>query len=137
MNDNGKEKRSFNMSRIRSENTKPEIRLRKALFDKGFRYRLHKKSLPGTPDIIFSKNKLAVFVHGCFWHLHENCKDGRLPKSRLDYWEPKLKKNVERDRQNIQDLINIGWTVLIVWECEINKDVTAMVKEIEKIVSSR
>lgn len=119
------------MSRIRSKNTKPETVLRSILFSKGYRYRLHRKDLPGKPDLVFPMYKTVVFVHGCFWHLHNLCRDGRVPKSKLEYWEPKLKKNVERDKKNITLLIEMGGQVIVVWECEIKKDVDATVIRIE------
>lgn len=125
------EKRSYIMSRIRSKNTKPETVLRSILFSKGYRYRLHRKDLPGKPDLVFPMYKTVVFVHGCFWHLHNLCRDGRVPKSKLEYWEPKLKKNVERDKKNITLLIEMGGQVIVVWECEIKKDVDATVIRIE------
>lgn len=112
------------MSRVRSKDTKPELALRKELFSRGFRYRLHAKGLPGKPDIVFKKYKAVVFVHGCFWHLHSECRDGRIPKSKLDYWKPKLERNKERDVINKQTLTSNGWLVIVVWECEINKELT-------------
>jgi DNA mismatch endonuclease (patch repair protein) len=118
------------MSRIRSKDTKPELILRSALFHIGFRYRLHDKKLPGKPDLVFKKFKTVIFVHGCFWHLHENCRDGRLPKSKLDYWEPKLKKNVERDIIHEENLKSLGWKVVVVWECEILKNLDFTIQKI-------
>jgi len=119
------------MSRIRSKNTKPEMILRSALFRRGFRYRLHDKKLAGKPDLVFRKYKTVIFVHGCFWHLHKNCRDGRLPKSKLEYWKPKLTKNVERDVLHSVELKGQGWTVLTIWECEILKRLDAIVSMIE------
>ena len=112
--------RAKRMSLIRAKNTAPEIRVRKLLHRMGYRYRLHAKELPGKPDIVFRKRRIAVFVHGCFWHRHsaESCKLARLPKSRLDFWEPKLTKNRERDEKAISALEEAGWRVLVVWECE-------------------
>lgn len=126
----GKETRSYTMSRIRSKNTGPEISLRKALFHLGFRYKLHDKQLAGKPDIVFPKYKTVVFVHGCFWHLHQNCRDGRLPKSKLDYWEPKLKRNVERDAINCDLLKKSGWKVINIWECELKKNLDRCVLKV-------
>lgn len=111
------------MANIRAKNTKPEILLRAALFKKGLRYRIHVKDLPGKPDIIFKKYKLAIFVNGCFWHMHENCREGRIPNSRIEYWQPKLIKNVQRDLENQKKLLANGWNVIVVWECEIEKNV--------------
>jgi DNA mismatch endonuclease, patch repair protein len=116
-----KSKRSIIMSDIPSKNTKPEIILRKALFHKGYRYRVNYKKLPGKPDIAFPKYKTVIFVHGCFWHAHENCKDSHLPKSNIDFWEKKINSNKERDKRVVEQIISLGWTVVTVWECEIKK----------------
>jgi len=115
-------KRSEIMSRIKSRNTKPEMVVRKILFSKGLRYRLHEKDLPGKPDIVFRTSKLAVFVHGCFWLQHENCKDAFIPSTRQNYWLPKLEKNVQRDEKAIKCLNEMDWKVYIVWECLIKDD---------------
>jgi len=117
-----KEKRSKVMSNIRSKDTKPEILVRKMLFSKGYRYRLHVKNLPGKPDIVLRKYNAVVFVHGCFWHLHQGCRDGTIPKTRTQYWKKKLLGNKERDKKHIENLQNLGWRVLRVWECEVEKD---------------
>ena len=109
------------MSKISSKNTKPEITIRKLLFSMGYRYRLHAKGLPGKPDIILKKYNLVIFVHGCFWHLHHKCRDGTIPKTRPEYWENKLMNNRKRDKRNIRKLKNIGWRILRLWECEIEK----------------
>lgn len=113
-----KARRSENMRRIRSKNTSPELIVRKAVSALGYRFRLHSKKLPGKPDLVFPKLKKAIFVHGCFWHQHKNCIDGRLPKSRLGYWKPKLDKNVLRDRRNRRELKKLGWQTFVVWECQ-------------------
>jgi DNA mismatch endonuclease (patch repair protein) len=110
--------RSQVMSRVKGTNTRPEWRVRRYLWSRGLRYRLHAKSLPGKPDVVFPSRRAVVFVHGCFWHRHPNCPNARTPKSRLDFWEPKLAGNVERDRQNALALEHGGWTVLTIWECE-------------------
>lgn len=123
------EQRRYAMSRIRSRGTKPELVLRKSLFALGFRFRLHKKNLPGKPDLVFSKYNSVVFIHGCFWHLHNNCSDGRLPKSKLEYWAPKLNRNVERDLQHQTELGKLGWRVFVVWECQIKKDLNEAVQK--------
>lgn len=112
------EKRSWNMSRIRSQNTKPELQIRKALHGMGFRYRLHDKKLPGSPDLVFPKHKAIIFVHGCFWHRH-GCKLTTTPTTREDFWEAKFKANTERDKKNIQELQDTGWRVMVVWECKL------------------
>jgi DNA mismatch endonuclease, patch repair protein len=114
--------RSYNMSRIRSKNTKPELIVRKFLFAKGFRYRVNVKSLPGTPDIVLPKYKTVIFVHGCFWHGHEGCKYFVEPKTRTEWWLKKIQRNIELDFENKNKLINFGWKVFSIWECEIKKD---------------
>lgn len=116
-----KEKRSQVMSRIRSKNTKPEIILRSLLHRQGYRFRLHRANLPGHPDLVFPMYSAVIFVHGCFWHLHKGCREGRIPHSRYDYWKEKLERNVERDKEHVEDLKQLGWRVLTVWECEIEK----------------
>jgi DNA mismatch endonuclease (patch repair protein) len=113
--------RSAQMALIRSKNTKPEIRVRKALHAAGLRYRLHDKRLPGKPDLVFPGRGVAVFVNGCFFHQHTGCPRARLPKSRRDFWEAKLRGNVERDRRKHAELAAAGWTVLVIWECQTEK----------------
>jgi DNA mismatch endonuclease (patch repair protein) len=110
--------RSAQMALIRSRNTKPEMRVRKWLHAAGLRYRLWEKRLPGKPDLVFPARQLAVFVHGCFWHGHADCKKARIPKTKRDYWIPKLKHNAVRDRRNVEELCRLGWRVLVIWECE-------------------
>ena len=112
------ETRSLIMSRVRSQDTSPELAVRKLLHSAGFRFRLHRKDLPGKPDIILPKHRLALFVHGCFWHGHSGCSKGRLPKSRLSYWAPKIRANQNRDARNMRDLESLGWTVAVIWGCE-------------------
>lgn len=109
--------RSETMARIRSKDTKPELVVRRALHASGFRFRLHKKELPGTPDLVMSKYRSAIFVHGCFWHAHEGCRYFKLPKTRSDFWNAKLRSNRKRDQAAIQSILENGWRVLIVWEC--------------------
>jgi len=111
-------RRSAIMSAVGSRDTKPEMRVRKALHRLGYRYRLHRKDLPGSPDIVFPKKKKAIFVHGCFWHGHQ-CRWGRLPKTKLDYWLPKIEANKYRDARNVSELHALGWKVLILWQCEL------------------
>lgn len=113
------EQRSFNMSRIRSTDTKPEIIVRKWLWAKGYRYRLYRKDLPGRPDIVISRYKTAVFINGCFWHHHEGCHYATIPATRTEWWTEKFLKTAERDRNAVQKLENAGWNVVTVWECEI------------------
>jgi DNA mismatch endonuclease (patch repair protein) len=107
------------MSKIRSKDTKPELALRKALFARGFRYRVNDKKLPGKPDIILPKYKTVLFVHGCFWHRHEGCKFAYTPKTNTNFWVDKITSNTERDKVNLQKLTVLGWNVVTVWECEI------------------
>lgn len=115
------EVRSYIMSRIRKTDTKPEIAVRKHLFKNGFRYRIHYRKLLGNPDIVLPKYKLVIFVNGCFWHAHAGCKYNKLPKSNKDYWIPKIKRNVERDKKNKKELNILGWRVMTIWECETEK----------------
>ena len=113
-----KERRSWNMSRIRSSDTKPELVVRKTLHAMGYRFRLHRRDLPGRPDIALPKYKTAVFVHGCFWHRHQGCRYAYNPKSRQEFWQHKFERNIERDRIVAQKLTSLGWRQLVVWECE-------------------
>ena len=113
--------RSYNMSKIRSKDTKTELLVRKFLFSQGFRFKLHDKKLPGQPDIVLPKYKTVIFVHGCFWHGHENCQKASIPKTRTDWWLDKILKNTYNDRQASKLLKQDGWNVLIVWECKLQK----------------
>jgi DNA mismatch endonuclease (patch repair protein) len=112
------EARSRVMSRIRSKNTKPEILVRSALFRMGARFRIHRKDLPGKPDIVLPRRRLVIFVHGCFWHRHEACSLASVPHSNLDYWNSKFAATLERDRRAFSELKDMGWTVAVIWECE-------------------
>lgn len=114
--------RSYNMSRIRSANTKPEELVRKYLFSKGFRYRKNVSSLPGKPDIVLPKYKTCIFVNGCFWHKHEGCKDFMWPQNNAEFWKEKLTRNAARDKKVVEELKQLGWNVLIIWECELKKE---------------
>ena len=127
-----KEVRSMNMSHIRSKNTKPEEMVRKYLFSKGFRYRKNVRKLPGCPDIVLPKYKTVIFVNGCFWHKHD-CPRFVWPSSNQEYWIPKITSNVERDERNYSMLRNEGWTVIIVWECELKKAVADA--RLEKLIN--
>ena len=113
------EQRSRNMSAIKSKNTKPEIKVRKVLHSMGYRFRLHSKDLPGSPDIVLPKYKTVIFVHGCFWHRHQNCKYASTPKTRQEFWNKKFNENINRDKINQENLSSKGWKIIIVWECEI------------------
>ena len=113
------EQRSYNMSCIRSKNTKPEEIVRKYLFSKGFRYRKNDARLPGKPDVVLPKYKTVIFVNGCFWHKHEGCKYFVWPKNNADFWKNKISANVERDQRNYTALQEMGWKVILVWECEL------------------
>ena len=117
-----KEIRSMNMSHIRSKDTKPEIIVRSFLHRNGFRFRKNDKRYPGSPDVVLPKYKTIVFVHGCFWHLHDGCKYAVMPKSNVDFWKKKLYRNKERDEENQKELEEMGWNVITVWECELKKD---------------
>ena len=112
------EQRSRNMSAIKSKNTKPEIVVRKLLHSMGYRFRLHRKDLPGSPDIVLPKYKTVIFVHGCFWHRHENCKYSSTPKTRKKFWESKFEVNVKRDLEIQEKIKNIEWRSIVIWECE-------------------
>lgn len=109
---------SERMRHIRSKDSKPELRVRQMLHRMGYRFRLHRRSLPGTPDIVLPRFKLAVFVHGCFWHQHEGCRHSKIPKLRVDYWLPKLTRTQKRDKEARAQLDELGWRSLVVWECE-------------------
>jgi DNA mismatch endonuclease (patch repair protein) len=128
-----KEKRSWNMSRIRSEETAPEVTFRKLIHHAGFRYHLYCKTLPGKPDLVLKKHKTVVFIHGCFWHRHENCNRATRPKTHKKYWNKKIDGNVERDRKNGTMLKNTGWRVFTVWECELKQPAEVLKKFIKFI----
>ncbi len=116
------EQRSKLMSRIRSRDTVPEMMVRRLVHGMGYRYRLHRRDLPGTPDLVFGPRRKVIFVHGCFWHLHEGCPLARRPKSRREFWGPKLEGNRLRDQRNLSELERLGWDVLVIWECEVKKE---------------
>lgn len=124
------------MAAIRSKDMKPEMIVRRLVHSLGFRYRLHSKELPGKPDLVFRSRKKIIFVHGCFWHQHNDpaCLDGRLPKSRPEYWIPKLSKNRARDQRNIEALQEGGWSALVVWECE-TRDLTVLQQKLRGFLS--
>jgi DNA mismatch endonuclease (patch repair protein) len=126
------QRRSDNMRRIASKHTKPEMLARRLIHGMGFRYRLHGKDLPGRPDLVFRSRRKVIFVHGCFWHQHEKCADGRTPRSNTEYWSPKLKRNVDRDMSVLIQLNQMGWGVLVVWECELSG--AEAIKQTEEVV---
>lgn len=113
------ERRSELMAQVRSKDTGPEVAVRKVLHAKGIRFRLHRTDLPGKPDIVIPRRRMVIFVHGCFWHGHVGCPKGRLPKSNLEYWKPKIVANRKRDEENTLKLRAMGWAVLTIWQCEI------------------
>lgn len=124
--------RSLNMSRIHAKDTKPELMIRRLLFADGFRYRVHVKTLPGTPDLVLAKHKAVIFVHGCFWHGHSDCKFAKLPATHREFWCDKITKNKERDQWVRQELVNSGWRVLTIWTCSIKNQ--AKLKETYTLV---
>lgn len=125
-----KEKRSSVMSKIRSADTKPEMILRCGLHRLGLRYRLNNSDLPGSPDLVFPKYKAVVFVHGCYWHRHPGCKDASVPKSNQSFWLAKFNENIKRDARVKEELLEKGWKVIVVWECELNKDTIATIEKV-------
>ena len=126
-------RRSANMARVGSRDTRPELAVRRLLHCLGYRYRLHRSDLPGRPDICFPKRKKAIFVHGCFWHRHEGCRRKTTPKTRTSFWEEKFEKNVVRDRLNMTNLGALSWDVMIVWECE-TKDADTLVLRLVEFI---
>ncbi len=129
-----KEKRSYVMSRIRSKDTSPEKKVRSLLHQMGYRFRLHVKSLPGQPDIVLPRYRKVIFVHGCFLHLHKGCRDGTIPKTQHEKWKSKLERNVERDKANIKQLRKTWWKVLIIWECDVEKKMSKVKKNIREFL---
>ncbi len=128
------EKRSWVMSRIKGCNTKPEMIVRSMVFRMGFRFRLHRRDLPGTPDIVLPKLNKIIFVHGCFWHGHEECSKSKRPDENQSFWNNKLNDNIKRDRRNIQHLKDLGWDVLVIWECE-TRNVQKLSKKLEDFLN--
>ncbi|NLA25700.1 MAG: DNA mismatch endonuclease Vsr [Bacteroidales bacterium] len=128
-----KEKRSKIMSSIKSKDTKPELIVRRLLHSMGYRYRLHRKDLPGSPDIVLSNYKKVIFIHGCFWHGHKGCSRAKLPKTNTEKWQQKISKNMKRDMESIEKLHSLGWAVLVLWTCEI-KDEENLKRELEDFI---
>ena len=129
-----KEQRHLNMSHIRGKDTSIEVKLRRALFARGFRFRKNVSKMIGKPDIVLPKYKTVIFIHGCFWHRHHGCRYASTPKTRRDFWEEKFNRNIQRDKHQAEELINNGWHVLVVWECELKQDLPGVVDELEKIM---
>ena len=132
-----KEKRSKNMSKIKSHDTSIEIKVRKYLFSQGFRYRKNVKSLPGKPDIVLSKYKTVIFINGCFWHSHPGCKYATTPSSHQEFWQKKFTANVKNDQKNHKLLTESGWNVIVLWECEIEHDFVNLMTNLIKELHSR
>lgn len=129
------EHRSWNMSRIKGKNTRPELTVRSQLHKMGFRFRLHRKDLPGKPDIVLPKHRTVIFVHGCFWHRHKNCKFAYNPKTRINFWQGKFKGNVDRDKRNRKKLSSLGWRSSVIWECQ-TADPAKLQRLIEKLLQA-
>lgn len=127
--------RSRMMAGIKGKDTKPEMTVRRFLHAHGYRFRLYRKDLPGKPDIILSRLRVCIFVHGCFWHRHAGCKYAVLPKTRVDFWAAKLQSNVERDLTVLQRLESDGWKVLVLWECELRHPETALLALLERLMA--
>lgn len=127
------QERSERMSRVRSKDTRPELAVRKLVHKLGFRFRLHRKDIPGRPDLVFPSRRKAIFVHGCFWHRHQGCALARLPKTRPEFWVPKLEGNRLRDRKKQRELRRAGWDFITIWECEV-KDQAAVVRVVNKFL---
>ena len=131
---NGKT-RSRIMARVASKNTRPELRVRRDIHSAGFRYRLHVSMLPGSPDLVFPRFKLALFIHGCFWHKHM-CSHFRMPASNQDYWSKKLARNVERDRSALGQLESLGWRCRVIWECELDEGIADTLAELRDLAKA-
>ena len=128
--------RSELMRRIRSKDTVPEMTVRRLVHGMGYRYRLHAQDLPGCPDLVFGPRRKVIFVHGCFWHRHERCLRNRTPKTRRSFWQKKLDGNARRDQQNATALRELGWRILVIWECEINADLPQVAERVRAFLDS-
>ena len=136
MTDNiSKERRSANMRAVRSQDTKPEIRVRQIVHRLGYRFRLHRRDLPGKPDLAFPSRKMAIFVHGCFWHQHKGCRRGNMPQTNTGFWRSKLERNAARDSKQLAALKTSGWRALVIWECEI-KDEKRVVARLRRFLEA-
>jgi DNA mismatch endonuclease (patch repair protein) len=133
-----KAERSENMRRILGKNTAPEMVVRRIVSNLGYRYRIHAKHLAGKPDLVITRNRKIIFVHGCFWHLHpaSGCKDARIPKSRVGYWTQKLRRNSARDKRHLADLRKEGWEAMIVWECQTERSLPSLTARIQRFLNS-
>lgn len=128
--------RSSRMALVRAKDTKPELLVRRLVHGMGYRYRLHRRDLPGTPDLVFPARSKVIFIHGCFWHRHAHCALARLPKSRGDFWLPKLTANAERDARNVRALRRLGWSVLTIWECQLG-DTARLANRIRRFLDAQ
>jgi DNA mismatch endonuclease (patch repair protein) len=128
--------RSARMALVRAKDTKPELLVRRLVHGMGYRYRLHQRDLPGTPDLVFPGRGKVIFIHGCFWHRHARCALARLPKSRGDFWLPKLTANAERDARNVRALRRLGWSVLTIWECQLG-DTAKLANRIRRFLDAQ
>lgn len=131
------EQRHKNMSHVHSKNTKIEVKVRKALFAAGFRYRKNVKDLPGTPDIVLSRYKTVIFVNGCFWHQHQNCKKSKIPSTNTNWWRHKLRSNVVNDRFNKEKLESMGWTVVTIWQCQLEHNFDEVINNLIKLLKRK
>ena len=129
--------RSWNMSRIKGANTKPEIQLRSLLHGAGYRFRLHVPYLPGRPDIVLKKFRMVIFVHGCYWHRHRGCPNTTFPGTRSEFWQEKFDATVKRDKRKAEELMSLGWRVVTVWECELKKDAQAVLERVQEEIKIR
>ena len=130
--------RSERMSRIRSKGSVSEMRLRRLIHGMGYRYRLHVRDLPGTPDLVFPARKAVIFMHGCFWHRHQDCRLSRMPKSRVTFWREKLEANKRRDEENVNRLNELGWRVLLIWECQMQeKELSGVLNMVRRFLEDR
>jgi DNA mismatch endonuclease (patch repair protein) len=124
------------MAAVPQKNSKPEVVLRKQLFRQGLRYRLNVKKLPGSPDVVLPKHRVAIFIHGCFWHRHQGCKLASIPTTRQDFWKNKFRENVSRDKRALEQLKTLGWRTAVVWQCEVEKSQLQVVRKLLRLIKS-